>query len=189
MMFVISRIKFLFAAALFVVVQSSAWAQCHQVFDFYGEASSSPYWYNCTGLGYTFNLQSPDTWGPYSIDWGDGTPNTTGSSWTTPQFISHTYAQAIDTFVVSITEINTGCVVTGVLVMEKASSASIQIPVGGLTQACAPQVMEFINSSTNVSETTVFTWDFGDGTQPLVFDYTNWHQTIPHLYDVGTVDC
>ena len=45
--------------------------------------------------------------------------------------------------------------------MEQSSSASIQIPLGGLTQVCAPHPVDFINSSTNVSPNTVFTWDFG----------------------------
>ncbi|MFN0032748.1 MAG: PKD domain-containing protein [Flavobacteriales bacterium] len=164
-------------------------AQCPNLFDFYGNVVDNPYWYSCSGNDYALNISSPNTWGEYTIDWGDGSPLTTGMSWAPPTFISHTYAAAVDTFIVVITEVNSGCETTGVLIMEEASSASIQIPVGGLTQACAPQVMEFINSSTNVSETTVFTWDFGDGTAPLVFDYTNWNQTISHLYDVGTVTC
>lgn len=167
----------------------AASAQCPEVYDFYGMVTESPYWYTCSGNDYTLNLQSPDNWSDYSIDWGDGSPASTGTSWISPGFIQHFYVSTVDTFNVVITELNTGCIVNGVLIMEEATSASIQIPVGGLTQACAPQVMEFINSSTNVSETTIFTWDFGDGTAPLVFDYTNWNQTISHLYDVGTVDC
>lgn len=164
-------------------------AQCPGVFDFYGQVQTNPYWYSCSGNSYSFNLSSPNTWGAYSIDWGDGTAPTTGASWSPPTFINHVYAAAIDTFNVTITEIATGCVVSGVVVMEKATSASIQIPVGGLTQACAPQMMEFINSSTNVSETTVFTWDFGDGSPVQTFDHTNWLQTIQHTYQVGTVNC
>ena len=164
-------------------------AQCPRVYDFYGQASSHPYWYSCSGTSYSFNLASPDTWGPFSIDWGDGSPLTTGSSWSPPTFQNHVYAATVDTFNVVITELSTGCVVTGVVVMEKATSASIQIPVGGLTQACAPQMMEFINSSTNVSETTIFTWDFGDGSPILTFDHTNWLQTLQHTYQVGTVTC
>jgi len=164
-------------------------AQCPEVYDFYGTVTDEPYWYSCSGNDYTLNVQTPDSWGAYTIDWGDGTPDDSGASWTYPDFIQHAYVSAVDTFVVVITETATGCMVTGVLVMEEATSASIQIPVGGLTQSCAPQVMEFINSATNVSETTIFTWDFGDGSPQLVFDYTNWQQTIAHLYDVGTVDC
>lgn len=171
------------------MLSSQLRAQCPHVFDFYGQVVDNPYWYSCSGNNFNFNLSSPNTWGEYSIDWGDGSPIQTGLSWSPPTFIPHLYTATVDTFNVVITEINTGCVTQGVVVMEEASSASIQIPVGGLTQACAPQMMEFINSSTNVSETTVFTWDFGDGSPILTFDYTNWNQTIQHTYEVGTVTC
>ncbi|MCC6599746.1 MAG: PKD domain-containing protein [Crocinitomicaceae bacterium] len=163
-------------------------AQCPRVYDFFGAPSSQPYWYSCTGTSFSFNLQSPDNWDAYTINWGDGN-SSSGNSWNTPAAINHVYSAAVDTFIVTITEVPSGCSIQGVVVMEQATSASIQIPVGGLTQACAPKTMEFINSSTNVSETTVFSWDFGDGTPPLTFDHTNWHQTISHLYDVGSVNC
>jgi len=164
-------------------------AQCPQVFDFYGIATPSPYWYSCSGNNYTLNLQSPNNWGEYTIDWGDGSPIQTGLTWNSPSFISHPYTAAVDTFMVVITQVSSGCEVEGVLVMEEATSASIQIPVGGLTQSCAPQMLEFINSSTNVSETTVFTWDFGDGSPPLTFDYTNLGDIVSHLYQPNTVNC
>lgn len=164
-------------------------AQCLTFYDFDGVAVENPYWYSCSGGDYTLNLQSPNNIGDWEVDWGDGSPVQSGASLIPPAFISHTYTAAVDTFVVTFTETATGCEVQGVVVLEEATSASIQIPVGGLTQACAPQVMEFINSSTNVSETTVFTWDFGDGSENLVFDHTNWGETVAHLYEQGTVDC
>ena len=98
-----------------------------------------------------------------NIDWGDGSTQSSGASWVSPTTITHNYVSAVDTFIVTITEINSGCIIEGVVVIEEATSASIQIPIGGLTQACAPQELEFTNSSTNTSETTFFTWDFGDG--------------------------
>lgn len=164
-------------------------AQCPEVFDFYGNLVDNPYWYECSGGNFSFNLQSPDDWDDYQIDWGDGSAIENGGAWVSPDIINHIYPSAVDTFIVVITEPSSGCSIEGVVVMEESSSASIQIPVGGLTQSCAPEVMEFINSSTNVSQTTSFTWDFGDGSPPLTFDYTNWGQTVAHLYEVGTVDC
>ena len=164
-------------------------AQCPQFYNFYGVASSAPYWYSCSGNNFNLNIQSPNSIGPYTIDWGDGSAITSGSVWNPPTSVSHLYAATVDTFIVQITQTSTGCVIQGVVVMEEATSASIQIPVGGLTQACAPQDMEFINSSTNVSENTIFTWNFGDGSPPLTFDYTNWNQTITHTYQENTVDC
>ena len=172
-----------------MLISTTAFSQCPEVFDFYGLPSDNPYWFSCSGNAYTLNLQSPDNWGEYDIDWGDGSANSSGPSWSSPSVINHIYAASVDTFIVVITEISSGCVVQGVLVSEEATSASIQIPIGGLTQACAPQEMEFINSSTNVSETTTFTWDFGDGSAPEVYDYTNLGQVVSHTYEPNTVDC
>ncbi|MFZ6050886.1 PKD domain-containing protein [Halocola ammonii] len=176
-------------AAFALLYSGNLTAQCPEVYDFNGNPSYAPYWYNCNGNAFDLNLQSPDDWGEYEIDWGDGSPVTTGTSWDTPDMITHNYAAVVDTFVVTITEVNTGCVIEGVVVQEEATSASIQVPVGGLTQACAPELMEFINSSTNVSETTNFMWQFGDGSPPLYADHTNWNQVVSHIYQAGTVDC
>jgi gliding motility-associated-like protein len=183
------HLKITLSLLAFVGLSATAAAQCPNVFDFYGQVNDNPYWYSCSGNNFTFNLSTPDTWNGFTIDWGDGTPVTSGATWAPPTFQTHVYPATVDSFVVTITETSSGCITTGVVIMEEASSASIQIPVGGLTQACAPQMMEFINSSTNVSETTTFTWDFGDGSPILVFDHTNWLQTIQHVYEVGTVTC
>ncbi|MFT5247069.1 MAG: hypothetical protein ACJAV7_003055, partial [Flavobacteriales bacterium] len=174
---------------ILLLLPFGAAAQCPEVFDFFGNSSDAPYWYSCSGTDFSFNLQSVDDWDDYSIDWGDGSGLETGTSWTSPEIINHVYVLTVDTFIVTITEISSGCETEGVVVMEESSSASIQIPIGGLTQACAPQLIEFINSSTNVSETSVFVWDFGDGSPQETYDYTNWGQTISHVYEPGTVDC
>lgn len=175
--------------ALLLLVTWDAHGQCPQAFDFFGAAVDEPYWYSCSGGDFTFNLQSPDNWTGVEVDWGDGSPVTTQSPWNSPDILTHIYPATVDTFVVTLTEPSSGCVVEGVVVMEEATSASIQIPVGGLTQACAPATLEFINSSTNVSQTTTFIWDFGDGSPQLTFDYTNWQQTVDHQYEPQTVDC
>ncbi|MGB0422930.1 MAG: PKD domain-containing protein, partial [Flavobacteriales bacterium] len=172
-----------------IFLSGTAMGQCPQVFDFYGNPVDNPYWYSCSGGDFNFNLQSPDNWEAYTIDWGDGTAQSSGPSWTSPAAITHNYTAAVDTFIVTITETSSGCLIEGVVVMEEATSASIQIPVGGLTQACAPQELEFINSSTNTSETTVFTWDFGDGSPVETYDYTNLGATVAHTYEPNTVDC
>lgn len=162
--------------------------QC-ELFDFNGVPSMDPVWYNCTGTNYTLNLQSPHNIGAWMVDWGDGSPIESGADLVPPNALSHVYLASVAVYTITFTETATGCTVVGTLYMEEPTSASIQIPVGGLTQACAPQTMDFINSSTNTSTTTVFTWDFGDGSPPQQFDYTNLGQTISHTYQQGTVDC
>ena len=173
----------------FLLCTHTLYGQCPQVYDFYLAPTTTPVWFHCQNSDYTLNLQSPNTINNYTIDWGDGSPVETGGPWVTPSIISHTYALTVDTYTILITDNDSGCTTTGTLTMEEATSASIQIPVGGLTQACAPQAMEFINSSTNTSPNTIFVWDFGDGSPNLTFDYTNLGDTITHTYQPGTVDC
>lgn len=171
------------------IMASAAWGQCPLLFDYYGTPSATPMWYSCSGTNYALLIASPQAVGSFTIDWGDGSPIHTGASLVAPQTVSHVYASAVAEYTVVFTEIATGCTVTGTLVMEESTSASIQIPVGGLTQVCAPEAVLFTNSSTNVSPNTTFTWDFGDGSPLLTFDHTNWGQTISHTYQQGTVNC
>lgn len=172
-----------------LLLAGAARSQCPQLYDYYGVPSDAPQWYSCSGTAYALLVATPDVVGAYTIDWGDGSPLQNGSSLQPPQSVSHVYPATVGSYTVVFTELATGCTVTGVLIMEQSTSASIQIPVGGLTQVCAPHAVEFINSSTNVSPNTVFIWDFGDGSPPLTFDHTNWGQTISHTYLPGTVDC
>lgn len=172
-----------------LLVGLNANAQCLELYDGQGILTDQPYWVSCTGGDYTLNIQSTWNIGQYSIDWGDGSPITTGNSLVPPAMVSHLYPAVVDTFVVTFTELNTGCIITGVVVMEEFVSASIQIPVNTLTQVCAPEAIQFTNSSTDVSPTTTFTWDFGDMSNVAVYDHTNWGQTISHTYQQGTVSC
>lgn len=178
-------IVFSFLAATF------AKAQCPQVFDYLGVLSSNPKWINCTGTGsYNMNFQSNVSWGAYTINWGDGSPNQVGGSYVANSIIPHTYTTATtDTFNLTLIIPSLSCTLTGVVVIEEPVNASIQIPIGGVTQACAPATLQFMNSSTDVSATTTFTWNFGDGSPNAVYSYTNGGQTISHTYSVGTVNC
>lgn len=171
------------------LLASGASAQCPQLYDYYGTPSDSPQWFSCSGTAYQLLVATPGAVGAYTIDWGDGSPLQNGAALAPPLGVPHIYPATVATYTITFTEVSTGCVVTGTLTMEQSSSASIQIPLGGLTQVCAPHPVEFINSSTNVSPNTVFNWDFGDGSPILTFDYTNWNQTITHTYQQGTVDC
>jgi gliding motility-associated-like protein len=164
-------------------------AQCPQLFDGNGTPSPNPTWTSCAGTAFTLVIGSPAAIGAFTINWGDGTAPYSGAGLTPPQTVSHVYALAVAEYTVTLTEVTSGCVVTGTVIMEQSTSASIQIPIGGLTQVCAPQSVDFINSSTNTSPNTVFRWNFGDGTGWTTYDYTNLGQTISHTYLPGTVGC
>lgn len=83
-------------------------------------------------------LQSPNNLGYTIIDWGDGSPNSVITGLVPPAFISHTYAAGIANYNVTITDTTNNCVINGLVVMEEPVNASIQIPIGGVTQTCAP---------------------------------------------------
>ena len=123
------------------------------------------------------------------MDWGDGSQlEMHADGLLSGDFISHEYPTNPGTYTATLTE-DTGCERFVDIIIEEPANASIQIPFGGITSACAPQEMEFLNSSTDVSPTTSFTWNFGDGSEDLVFDANNSGQTVSHLFEEGTVDC
>ena len=164
---------------------SIAKGQCFEVIDGNGVASDNPYFVSCTPGNFTVFIQLDQNIGPFVIDWGDGSPNTTGASLLTTSNESQTYAATTDTFNISITDQGTACVVNGVVVLERNPLASIQLPAGDENFGCTPVEFRFINSSTQVSQTTTFTWDFGDGSPIEVYDYTNAGDTITHVYLPG----
>lgn len=176
-----------FVSAL--LMAGAAMGQCPQLFDSNGDLSDAPQWISCSGGNFTLVVASPTPTGAYTIDWGDGSPAAVGPGLAPPQTVTHLYPAAVATYTVTFTELTSGCVITGTVTMEQSTSASIQIPVGGLTQACAPQSLDFINSSTNTSPNTVFRWNFGDGSTWYTYDYTNLGQTLTHMYLPGTVGC
>ncbi|GAB5538734.1 MAG: hypothetical protein Salg2KO_08370 [Salibacteraceae bacterium] len=185
------RISFTALATIVMlcITSTNANAQC-TLYDGTGTAVANPVWVSCSGGAYTLFIQSPNTFGPLTINWGDGSANTTVGSLVPPAFISHTYAAAINNYTVTVTETGgNNCVITGLVVMEEPVNASIQIPIGGVTQACAPATLIFQNSSTDVSSTTTFEWDFGDGSPIEVYGDTNAGQIISHTYEQNTVNC
>lgn len=182
------RKLYTYVIIIFLLISNRLASQC-EVYDGLGNASSNPVWVSCSGGAYTLNFASPTTLTGYTIDWGDGSPVSSGASLTANTILPHPYAVATDTFIVTITSTTPACAVTGLVVMEKPVNASIQIPIGGVTTSCAPAALQFTNSSTDVSATTTFTWDFGDGSPLLTFNETNAGQTITHTYQKGTVNC
>lgn len=184
----LKRIIYIFTLVLLSKLSS---AQCPQIYDYLGNLVNKPYFIDCQGTGsYNMNFASNIGWGAYTLDWGDGTSASSGGFYTANSLINHVYNSASpDTFVITLTVPSLGCTLTGLTVMEKPVNASIQIPIGGITTACAPKALLFTNSSTDVSKTTWFTWNFGDGTPVQTFNYTNSGQTISHTYNPGTVNC
>ncbi|HRH12472.1 MAG TPA: hypothetical protein PLU73_13215, partial [Bacteroidia bacterium] len=166
-------------------------AQCPQVLNYLGVPSSNPYWLSCSGSSvYVLNFQSPSSWGTYTINWGDFSPDHTSVFYTGNSIINHTYTTVNpDTFVVTLNVPSLSCTMTGVVVMEKPVVSGVSIPIGGTTAACAPAALQFSNASTDVSETTKFIWNYGDGSPPVQLTYTNAGTIVTHTYLLNTVNC
>lgn len=166
-------------------------AQCLEVLDGNGIFSDTPEFVSCTPGTYTVFVQPDRNVGNYTIVWGDGTPNSTGASILVGNNVSHTYAGATANYTITITDNSTACTITGLVVLERNPLASIQLPAGDDNFGCTPIQFRFINSSTQVSSNTVFTWDFGDGSPIQTFNASNLGDTVLHTYlpGVGVQSC
>ncbi len=179
-----SKKLLLFCVSIFLFSLATN-AQCFQVTDGNGVLSNNPYFISCTPGGFTVFIQTDQAIGPYTIDWGDGTANSSGANLIPPAIEQHIYAATTDTFNLVITNSGDGCVVNGVVVLERNPLASIQLPTGDDNFGCTPVQFRFINSSTQISETTTFTWDFGDVSPTETYDYTNQNAIVTHTYLPG----
>lgn len=181
--------KYLLLIPLLFLASNPLFSQCFRVLDGNGVFNNSnPYWINCTPGSYNLILQTDIALGAYTVNWGDGNTSS-GTSLTPPAFLQHTYASTTDTF--NVTIVSAGCTINGVVVLERNPLASIQLPAGDDNFGCTPVLFRFINSSTQISETTVFRWDFGDGSPTETYDYTNLGDTINHVYmpGIGVLSC
>ncbi len=123
-------------------------AQCPQIIDGNGAASANPQWVSCSGGAFNLFIQGNQAIGSCIINWGDGSPNSTGASKVPTGFVSYNYDAAQANYTVTLKETSSGCVVSGTVIMEEAVNAAIQIPLGGVTAVCAPGTMSFQNAST-----------------------------------------
>ncbi len=164
-------------------------AQCPPIYNSAGTLTNNPVFISCSGGAYNMNIQSNVSWGTYTINWGDATPNTVGVSYTALSLIPHTYAAITGTYQITLTIPGAACTRTALVVMEQPSNAVISIPPGLPTLGCAPKTLTFQNTSTNVSANTTFTWNFGDGSPIQVFNSSNAGALISHTYLKGTVNC
>lgn len=171
-----------------IVVSSLVKAQCPQIYDYLGNLSANPQFINCSGGSYNLNFAAGSNFGAYTINWGDGSPNTVGASYVANTNIPHVYAATINTFVLTLNIPSASCTRTALVVMEQPVFAGLTV-AGGASLACAPKTLTFNNASTFASATTSFTYDFGDGTPTVVYSYTNAGQQVTHTYAKGSVNC
>lgn len=116
----------------------------------------------------------------YSINWGDGSAvYNAGSSFSSK---AHLYT-SLGEFTIKFTAKDTnGCSWTIDTTVINESNPSIGVSDNGSTAGCVPQTFWFKLTAKNVSSTTKFIWNFGDGTAPVTWDYTKANDSIQHTY-------
>ena len=175
----------------FIFVSNVIFSQCFQIRDGNGVFSATPRFVSCTPGNFTVFIQPNINIGPYSINWGDGSPITSGVVLLTTANLPHVYASTTNNYTITITDSTTNCVLTGDVILERNPLASIQLPTGDDNFGCTPVLFRFINSSTQISSNVTFTWDFGDGSPLEVYNFTNLGDTITHTYlpGIGVQSC
>lgn len=173
-------------------------AQCPLLLDGDFNFTDTPYWTACGGSDYFLTLQTDMVVGDYTVDWGDGSPIESGSGFGPADIsVNHTYLATVDTFILIFTPdpgLFPGCQITGVVVIEEKVTSEIGIPGGVDLSICVPGSFSYVNNSNQtsgkpISETTTFTWDYGDGSPVEVYDYTNAGQTVTHTYLPDNAGC
>lgn len=155
--------------------------------DYRNQFSDAPQWINCIQTAndpdsFRVQTRNEDSLGSLRILWGNGTSDTfsqlpRGSS------ISRLFAQTGTFPVMLISTDSNGCVDTtyGSVINERIPTAGIIGPNSGFNVGCAPFSIKFTNNSSNISNGTIFTWDFGDGTS-VVENSSSYSKDYTHTF-------
>ncbi|MGL2963889.1 PKD domain-containing protein [Flavobacterium sp. RSB2_4_14] len=104
----------------------------------------------------------------YTINWGDSTPNFTGTSWTT---LTHTYQIGLYYLNYTINGSN-GCSITRTFVVFVGSNPAVSLGNPGNTDICNADSLTFpITGTANNPPGTTYTVTFNDGSTPQVFNH------------------
>lgn len=116
----------------------------------------------------------------YSIDWGDGSANVYGSSFAAA---THTYTLP-GSFNLKLKVTNAaGCTSTKTYLVFNGSNPSFGVASQGNTNDCAPATFTFdIINTQNNTPSTVYTFQFDDGTPAVTYTHANLPKTITHTF-------
>ncbi|PKP17231.1 MAG: hypothetical protein CVU07_04565, partial [Bacteroidetes bacterium HGW-Bacteroidetes-23] len=104
----------------------------------------------------------------YTINWGDGTPNFTGTTWST---LSHTYQVGLWYLTYTIAGSN-GCSITRTYIVFVGSNPAVSLGNPGNTDICNANSLTFPITGTDNNPTgTTYTVTFNDGSTPQVFNH------------------
>ena len=131
-----------------------------------------PVFKSCTNTNSTFtftntsNTTASNT--NYTINWGDGTPDFTASTWTS---VSHTYAVGLHNIIYTIVGSN-GCETIKNYLVFVGSNPAVSLGNPGSTDICNLNSLTFpITGTQNNPSGTIYTVTFNDGSPAEVFNH------------------
>lgn len=105
----------------------------------------------------------------YTIVWGDGTPNFSSTSWTTP--LTHTYQVGLWNMTFTIQSSN-GCNITKNYIVFVGSNPAVSLGNPGNTDICNSSFLNFpITGTTNNPPGTIYTVTFSDLSPAQIFTH------------------
>jgi hypothetical protein len=142
---------------------------------------------NIPFYNFKFNNQTttPDNNASYNINWGDGSPDTTFTTWPTDIVIDHTFKIGSSTMTVSVTG-KDGCIGIKKYIVFLGT-----VPAGGLaslgnTDICSSDSLRFaITNVENNPPGTSYTFFINDGSANQVFKNAA-PEIVGHYFDVGS---
>lgn len=149
--------------------------------------STTPEWINCIQQitdpdSFYVQTKSKDSLRSLQIIWGDGNSQSF-SPFPKDSTIEHLINKTGTFTTLLITTDTAGCVDTtyGSIINERIPTAGIIGPNSGFNVGCSPYTIKFVNNSSNISNGTVFEWDFGDGFTSNQ-DNSTFNQAFNHTY-------
>lgn len=114
----------------------------------------------------------------YTIDWGDGSPNFSSTSWNTT---THTYGVGYWNLVYKIQSTN-GCEITKNYVVFVGSNPAVSLGNPGNTDICNSTQLTFpISGTENNPPGTTYTVSFNDGSSSIIYNHPP-PSTISHTF-------
>ena len=147
---------YIISIALFLgaFAPNSLFAQCQEVIDNEGIATSSPTWYNCSAADAPLSIETSTSWADLVIDWGDGSATEAiGALNPGDAPVTHTYAGDASSYTVTLAEADGSCSIEG----HYFASAPVSDFWSSEVSVCEGTSVQFHQEATGVQ----YAWNFG----------------------------
>ena len=147
---------YIISIALFLgaFAPNSLFAQCQEVIDNEGIATSNPTWYNCSAAGAPLSIETSTSWADLVIDWGDGSATEAIGAFNPGDApVTHSYAGDASSYTVTLAEADGSCSIEG----HFFASAPVSDFWSSEVSVCEGTSVQFHQEATGVQ----YAWNFG----------------------------